>query len=390
MRAGRATGLWVCALAVTFAFAGRVAADTPRVEEWNPGHTWVFAMGLVTWSNQDLATFAAENRSDVQLMAALQRWGVPAGQITYLQDEDATKARSERSLQDLLAKTRDGDSLIFFFAGHGGRDAKTGATSILPYDSGVGGVTPWLTSDLVGTIDRSFRGKRVLFLSDSCHSGGFADAVRAYRGRLELLAVNSVNASDTSTSGWTYTDALIAVFDGDPAADRDRDGWIALNEMARFVRRELAFGDSQFADFTERAQPLRIVKVTRPYFPEMGLHVWAKDEGTWYPGRIVDSRPGEYKIHWYSDWETQVDSWMHAQDVERYQPLLIPVGTRVEVRVTGDEWIPGTVLRSRFGLFLVHVDGFAGQPQGHWFDDSRIRFPRAQAQGAPRTMPTAD
>src|SRR5262245_15053022 len=66
--------------------------------DWNPEHTWVFAVGILEWEHSEIyASFPAamKNRRDAQLVAYFKDAGVPADQIKYLQDAAATKDHIE-------------------------------------------------------------------------------------------------------------------------------------------------------------------------------------------------------------------------------------------------------------------------------------------------------
>ena len=96
--------------------------------DWDPEHTWVFAVGILEWEHSEIyASFPAamKNRRDAQLVKYFKDAGVPAKQITYLQDAAATKDRIQHDFRALLDQTDKGDLLIFYFAGHGSRDADT-------------------------------------------------------------------------------------------------------------------------------------------------------------------------------------------------------------------------------------------------------------------------
>src|SRR5262245_18449518 len=89
--------------------------------DWDPEHTWVFAVGLLEWQHSDIwAPFpnAAKNRRDELLVEHFRKAGVPDEQIVFLKDAQATKKTVQASLVEFLDETDEGDLLVFYFAGH--------------------------------------------------------------------------------------------------------------------------------------------------------------------------------------------------------------------------------------------------------------------------------
>src|SRR5438270_10221562 len=77
---------------------------------WDPHHTWVFMVGLVTWQDHDsFDDFPAENRKDAVLLDTFKKRGVPPAQIVYLQDKAATTAAVETKFVDFLKRPAPGD-----------------------------------------------------------------------------------------------------------------------------------------------------------------------------------------------------------------------------------------------------------------------------------------
>ena len=132
----RILGFVVSFIAVLFASSTGLHAKTKL--DWDPEHTWVFAVGLLQWEHSDIyASFPAamKDRRDEQLVEHFRDAGVPDDQITYLQDSEATKDRIKNEFRELLDETDEGDLLVFYFCGHGSRDpevAKPGSPITTP------------------------------------------------------------------------------------------------------------------------------------------------------------------------------------------------------------------------------------------------------------------
>ena len=119
-----------------------------------------------------------KNRRDAQLVKYFKDAGVPAKQITYLQDATATKGPASNAISALLDQTDKGDLLIFYFAGHGSRESDTGETWFANYDAGNSNDSAWNIRSIFTAIDKHFSGNRVLLLADCCHSARFYEECR--------------------------------------------------------------------------------------------------------------------------------------------------------------------------------------------------------------------
>src|SRR5262245_42886938 len=110
---------WMIMAAGLFVGSGlSQAAETTL--DWEPKKTHVFVVGVLKWEHAELFSGmpgAQKNRSDEQLVKHFRAAGVPEKQITYLQDEAATKASIEKQFGKLLEQTKDGDLLIFYYCG---------------------------------------------------------------------------------------------------------------------------------------------------------------------------------------------------------------------------------------------------------------------------------
>ena len=58
--------------------------------EWNPKHTRAFIVSIARFKGRKEPDFSIDDRLDPALVETLKKRGVPAGQITHLQDQAAT------------------------------------------------------------------------------------------------------------------------------------------------------------------------------------------------------------------------------------------------------------------------------------------------------------
>ena len=99
----------------------------------------MFVVGLLEWQHPEIwSPFpdCQKDRRDRQLVEHFRDAGVPEDRIVYLCDAQATKSRIQQAFCKLLDETSEGDLLIFYFCGHGYRDAETGQTWFANYDAG--------------------------------------------------------------------------------------------------------------------------------------------------------------------------------------------------------------------------------------------------------------
>lgn len=343
--------------------AGYAAAAEPL--GWTPRKTFVFAVGILEWKRKDLwDSFpeAVPHRRDAQFVRHFREAGVPADQIVYLQDGAATKHEIQHRFQKLLDETDQGDLLVFYFAGHGYRNAATGKTWFANYDAADKNNSGWSVASIFAAIDQHFSGNRVLLVADCCHSGALYDEVLARGGDdVGFCALTSSYSHNTSTGAWTFTDSLLKALRGRAHIDYDHDGDVDLNETARFVEGEMAFVEEQKSMFVARGKLSGDTVVARTVGtakPQSGFHCEALSEGKWYKAEILefDAASQQYHVH-YCGYDATWDEWLPKAKVRGYQPREFTVGTRVEGRSEG-KWYPAKVLRGWYGLHLLHYDGY--------------------------------
>jgi len=354
----RARGSRRCILCACVLFS---AARAPAEVDWQPDHTWVFAVGILQWRHPDewpSMTGAKANRRDVKLVDHFRKAGVADERIVYLQDQAATRKQIESSLTAHLSKTRPGDMFVLYFTGHGFRDHTSGQVHFANYDA-VDGDSAWSVRSIFETLETHFRGKRVLLLADCCFSGGLADEARRHRGKLACACLCSAFSHNGSTGAWTFTDTLLAGFGGDKLVDIDDDGHVALDELAHYAELEMAFSERQksvFAATNQFPPKLKLADAKGQRRPRVGERLEAEWRGSWYRAKIIDVKGQKCKIHYVGD-ANSWDEWVGSDRLRPFKPPAYAVGKKVQVRWGGDhKWYPGTIRKSWYGLHLVHYD----------------------------------
>ena len=222
-----------------------------RDREWQPQRTWVFVVGTLKW--KDSATFPSFpqlNRRDAQLVDFFRREGVPANQLVFLKDEQATTRRVRTEFSEMLSRTRAGDFLFVYFTGHGYKSDDQQTTFFATYDAGP--ASGWSTRSIVADINRGFRGSRVLLTADCCFSGALAEDARHLDAKLSYACLTSASPDEVSTENWTFTEMLLAGLRGKPYADLNTDGIVTLGEIAENESRDMKFAEEQQASFSNR------------------------------------------------------------------------------------------------------------------------------------------
>lgn len=359
-------------LLVTLVLAGPAAARAPG---WDPARTWVFAVGLLEWEDSDsFPGFPKEDRRDRQLVKLFRDAGVPADRIVYLEDRAATAARVRSELDALLARTRPGDLLVFYYAGHGYRSEEDGTFYMTPWDTR-DDATAWSFDSVLEALDRSFRGDRVLAAADCCYSGSLRALTARRRGRPGFGTLSSSLSRVPSTGNWTFTDALLSGLRGEPAVDADADGAITFDEVGRYMRDEMAFAEDQRGMYgtTPGFAPDTVLALTRrPLRPREGEHVEVRDSGRWWKARVLEEKDGRLHVRWVG-LEGYPDEWVAPDRVRPVEaPRAYAVGSAVEVEWEGDWW-PAVVRGvAEDGLHHVHYEGF-DDSWDEWVTAKRMR-----------------
>ena len=163
--------------------------DTEMVVATTPESTLVFIVGHCAEFEK-----GREELGDKQLDACFQLYG--ARRVVFVKDDECTKENCEFQLQRLLqTSSRKGDTLVFYYGGHG---TKKGFSTI---------GRKWRYSDAVDTIEQCFRGDKVWCLIDCCYSGCFSHHISPTTNN-SWLCVMSSEATVEAGDEWCMTDTF--------------------------------------------------------------------------------------------------------------------------------------------------------------------------------------
>ncbi|WP_342618489.1 caspase family protein [Rhodoferax sp. GW822-FHT02A01] len=124
-----------------------------------------------------------DRQSATQMAQSMQ---VPAENIRYLQDDQATGDGIRKALQELNDRVQEGDRVFIHYSGHGTRylDPAAGGCveALLAYDGGTRGQISnhEMASLLSGITNKT---DKLFVMYDACHSGGVAQAQSTLRTR---------------------------------------------------------------------------------------------------------------------------------------------------------------------------------------------------------------
>jgi hypothetical protein len=342
-------------LVLAVLLTGQTWAESPI---WQPENTWVFAVGVLQFDSKGLQTYPEEGRVDAVMIEALKKRGVPAENIVFIKNEQATKTHIVNELVKLLKRATSGDMLLFYYTGHGGRDYSDPSRPVnfITYDT----ASVWTVREMLDCLEANFSGARALLIADCCHSGGLAEeAARRTSSKIGYGVLASAQPASVSTSNWTFTQCMADLFNGHAALDLDRNGHIEFREAGQYSDAEMCFCEDQRAchaalgTFSESL----VLARTNDHQPSwLGQHCEAPSNGIWLKGKVVDSKDGMYLVDWV-DRPKKRDTWLSPEQLRKHTPPALEAGQNVRIEWNGG-WYKGQILRVQGGLHFVHYEGF--------------------------------
>ena len=225
--------------------------------------------------------------------------------------------------------------LIVYFAGHGWWDSIK-QYYLVNHDAQKEDASDmWSVKSLCKDMGDNFSGGRALFILDCCHSGGLAMEMRKQEWEFPAACLVSTFARNSSTGRWTFTNAVLQAFRGDPQLDLNGDGVIGLDELFRYVERKLAFFHGQRPVFLTRndfAPGMVLAKAKGKRDPKLSGHVevlYPKDR-KWYRAEVIRNTDDGPEVAYanYDDPEIITD----PKRIRPYQPPAYAKGTRIQVK----------------------------------------------------------
>jgi len=346
-------------------------------EAWEPEKTWVFAVGVLEFEG-GMSGWPETGRVDAEMIKAYKHRGVLPERVVFLKNKQATKANIVKRLKDHCAAAGEGDTLVFYYAGHGTRryikDER--ASSIVPYDSKAGKVDSDVAmTQVFDIIEKNFKGTRVIITADCCHSGEFAVEAAKRSAKISFAVLTSSHASSRSTGEWTFTQCLVDMLNGNGLLDADGNGDITFGEAARHCENEMAFAEQQLScsmGSGKFSESLVLAKAGAKPKDGVGKRIEAMDQGDWWRARVTDTREGEYFVSWIGFGPDEC-RWVKISETRDYTPKTHAAGTKVEVEWDG-VWYAAVVKETKMGLHYVAYDGYP-EADNEWVPIKRMRLP---------------
>jgi len=322
-------------------------------EKLDYGRTWVFMVGVLEWADVNtFASFDKQGRVDAKIMKFFEKNGVPANQMLYIKDKNATTNAVKLGFTSFLKQAKKGDILFFYYCGHGYKN-DGGKVCFANYKG-----ADWTAEEIVKTVNENFAGNTALFTADCCNSGGLAKEVQKYKTR-NYAALNSVVPTDVSTGNWTFSNALLYALEGRNFVDVDNNGTIQLGELAQYIDTEMAVVEGQKAAYFVPANMnnwtissgIRAKKSNK-----VGERVMVDYDGTDWLGFIENVEADKnIKVRFYSYTNNEVD----IVEPSRVKPFKcandFPIGASVKVYSAGyEKWYSAKVLKKFSCLHYIH------------------------------------
>ena len=133
------------------------------------GNYKALIIGIDVYSDADipnLKTAAHDAKTIAELLA--DQYGF---QTTLLLNKKASKANIYNAMRDLAANTKEDDSVLIYYAGHGDLDRQYNDGWWIPSDARGGKPLSYLDNTQVQKAMRAMKARHVLLVSDSCYSG---------------------------------------------------------------------------------------------------------------------------------------------------------------------------------------------------------------------------
>ncbi|MDV5168052.1 caspase family protein [Photobacterium rosenbergii] len=144
--------------------------------------SWFFNLSIEDYANSDQVAYA-RNSGEIMSDVAAKVLGVPERHIYELIDRDATSGAIKDKLRLMLDNVAEGDTVYFYYSGHGIPAIPDNDPYILPQDKIPDYVTddPFFKLDNVYKTLSSSKAGKIVVMVDSCFSGA-TDGVSVIKG----------------------------------------------------------------------------------------------------------------------------------------------------------------------------------------------------------------
>jgi hypothetical protein len=343
---------------------------------WIPAKTIVLLIGVLEWQDTKLTTYPKEGREDQKLYEILMERGVPKNNILYLQDKAATLPAIKEGLEQVLSKSDENSTFIFYYAGHGVKTKDGKSAYFLNYEAQTEDPenTCFALTYLGQTIQKFFKGKTVMLSADCCYSGNLNNvADKIHESGIECAVLSSAVSSNSSTGAWTFTESLNDIFSGKPIIG-DHQGDITITDAGKYIGNNMTYAEFQKSNFyLTSGFPSDYVLCEMKLNFSGQRHIgeikktWYKDR--YFTGTVISEKDNKYLMHYFG-WSAEWDEWHTYDELINIEFKTWPVGSLVKVEWNG-QWYPAKVLKVDGVFHYIHyIDD--GDEWDEWVASDRM------------------
>ena len=235
------------------------------------GVRWALVIGISEYADTQIPKlrYATRDAQSFNNWLVSQKGGkYPLTQVKLLLNERATGKAIKNSLFNWLGQALEEDIIIIYFAGHGSPQSPDRPDNLflLPFDCDYGNIatTGFPMWDIETALKRYIKAKRVVVITDACHSGGvgksFGIARRAGRGitinpivagihalsdvgeGVCVISASDENQYSQESQAWggghgVFTYFLLRGLQG--AADFNKNTLVTLGELTSYLSQEV-------------------------------------------------------------------------------------------------------------------------------------------------------
>lgn len=252
---------------------------------------WAVIVGISDYKNNpqiaDLKYADRDAQAFYDFLISAQGGAFQPDHIQLLTNEKATVSNLRWALGTFLGRTADKDLVMIFMAGHGAPDPKKWENLyFLTYDADPNSLpnTAYPMWEMETALQRFIKAKRVIVVTDACHSAALSGGMIAMRGNegyriseymkklaesregCTFLTASRAGEGSQEAEKWggghgVFTHFLLEGLKG--KADRNQDGFVTIKEAYDYlypkVQRESENGQTPFASaYLDNSIPLGI------------------------------------------------------------------------------------------------------------------------------------
>ena len=190
------TSLWYALVLGLGLSADLAQAESPSV----PSRQWAVIIAVKNYESpliQDL-NVTLNDAADFK-KTVITQGGLDRDNILELTDDSTVENRPTKSnlklrLTEFLSRPEAGDTLLFFYSGHG--IERDGSAYLLPIDADPNEPTTWLKARTIAEYVSACRAKAKFLILDACHAGGDKGVRPDARARSPRSSNNNAKSGD--------------------------------------------------------------------------------------------------------------------------------------------------------------------------------------------------